>query len=66
MAVIHVIQEEIYGSLDQLTIKWEDGVGGTTSRLKPFLKPAGMLQGLDIPKPNCPHCSVGSSITGLS
>lgn len=51
MAVIHVIQKEIYGSLDQLTIKWEDGVGGTTSRLKPFLKPAGMLQGLDIPNP---------------
>lgn len=63
MAVIHVILKEIHGSLDQLTIKWEDGVGG---RLKPFRKPAGMLQGLDIPNPNCPHYSVGSSISGLS
>lgn len=63
----------MHGNLGQLTLKNEEGKEELQQGWKPFsllplppsLKPAGMLLGLDIPNPTCPHCSAGSSITGF-
>ncbi|TNN74669.1 hypothetical protein EYF80_015216 [Liparis tanakae] len=61
------------GNLSQLTFKKEGRERGSTSPLPSSsssptrlpLKPAGMLLGLDILNPTCPHRSTGSSSTGF-
>lgn len=66
--------EELHGNFGQLALKREEGKEELLQSwsLSPhphpphFVKPAGILCGLDMPNLTCLHCSMRNSITGFS